>query len=207
MESRAPASPDHPQNASPVEAGADEGELVASVLRKDRKAAARFVAAHIDAVYVYARHRLAPRADLVDDVVQDVFLAAFNGLAAFQGQSSVRAWLIGIARHKIEDIYRQRLRLPATIEDVDSVQAESLSKSPGLDQELDSARMREKVRRVLPQMPERYGLMLVWRYWEQRSTREIAGAIGATEKSVERTLARARAWFKELWLKDEHHDR
>jgi DNA-binding GntR family transcriptional regulator len=40
----------------------DERELVAAVLRKDRKAAAQFVAAHIDAVYSYARHRLAPRA-------------------------------------------------------------------------------------------------------------------------------------------------
>jgi DNA-directed RNA polymerase specialized sigma24 family protein len=49
-------------------------------------------------------------------------------------------------------------------------------------------------------MPERYALMLLWRYWEQRSTRDIALAIGATEKSVERTLARARARFKELWL-------
>jgi DNA-directed RNA polymerase specialized sigma24 family protein len=51
-------------------------------------------------------------------------------------------------------------------------------------------------------MPERYGLMLLWRYWEQRSTREMAAAIGTTEKSVERTLARARARFKELWLKE-----
>jgi DNA-directed RNA polymerase specialized sigma24 family protein len=43
---------------------------------------------------------------------------------------------------------------------------------------------------------------LLWRYWEQRSAREMAAAIGATEKSVERTLARARATFKELWLKE-----
>ena len=71
----------------------DERELVASVLRKDRKAAARFIAAHIEPCYTYARHRLAPRADLVDDVVQDVFLAALNG-AAFKAESSVRTWLI-----------------------------------------------------------------------------------------------------------------
>ena len=45
-------------------------------------------------------------------------------------------------------------------------------------------------------MPERYGLMLLWRYWEERSTRDMAVAIGTTEKSVERTLARARDLFK-----------
>ena len=51
-------------------------------------------------------------------------------------------------------------------------------------------------------MPERYSLVLLWRYWEQRSARDMAAAIGTTEKSIERTLARARAMFKELWLKE-----
>jgi RNA polymerase sigma-70 factor (ECF subfamily) len=191
------------RSVEPSIAADDERELVSSVLRKDRKAAARFVAAHVDAVYAYARHRLAPRADLVDDVVQDVFLAALNGLSAFQSQSSLRAWLIGIARHKIEDVYRQRLRLPeAFADDMASAEGQSVSAPASLDEAIDTARVRAKARHVLAQMPERYGLMLLWRYWEQRSTRDMAVAIGTTEKSVERTLARARARFKELWLKE-----
>lgn len=186
----------------PVALGADERELIASVLRKDRKAAARFVASHIDAVYAYARHRLAPRADLVDDVVQDVFLSALNGLASFQGQSSLRTWLIGIARHKIEDIYRQRLRSPDAFDDIAAVEQESFSAAMALDEQIDAERARAKARRVLAAMPERYSLMLLWRYWERRSTRDMALAIGTTEKSVERTLARARTRFRELWLKE-----
>jgi len=186
----------------PVSAATDERELVAAVLQNDRKAAARFVAAHIDAVYGYARQRLAPRADLVDDVVQDVFLAALNGLAAFHGHSSLRTWVIGIARHKIEDVYRQRLRLPESLDDADAFEERSSSPPAGLDQQIDASRARARARRVLAQLPERYGLLLLWRYWEQRSTRDMAAAIGTTEKSVERTLARARAEFKELWLKE-----
>jgi len=181
----------------------DERELVASVLRKDRKAAARFVAAHIDAVYAYTRHRLTPRAELADDVVQDVFLAALNGLAAFQGQSSLRAWLIGITRHKIEDVYRQRLRVPEARDDAGADGEEPYSDDTPLDEQIDAGRARERARRALAQLPERYGLMLWWRYWEHRSTRDMAAAIGTTEKSVERTLARARARFKELWLREE----
>jgi RNA polymerase sigma-70 factor (ECF subfamily) len=183
-------------------AGTDERQLIASVLRKDRKACARLVATHIDAVYAYARHRLTPRADLVDDVVQDVFLAALNGLAAFQGQSSLRTWLIGIARHKVDDIYRRRLRQPEAANDLDSMGEETSSEATPIDEVIDAVRLRAKTRRLLARMPERYGLMLLWRYWEQRSTRQMAIAIGTTEKSVERTLARARARFKELWLKE-----
>jgi RNA polymerase sigma-70 factor (ECF subfamily) len=202
VDPQVPGAAGRPQTGvEPFAAGTGERDLVASVVRKDRKAAARFVAAHIDAVYTYARHRLAPRADLVDDVVQDVFLAALKGLAAFQGQSSLRTWLIGIARHKVEDVYRQRLRMPESI-DVDSITDGSVADTPAPDEQIDAARDGARARQILEQLPERYGLMLLWRYWEQRSTSEMAAAIGTTEKSVERTLARARARFKELWLKE-----
>jgi RNA polymerase sigma-70 factor (ECF subfamily) len=142
-----------------------------------------------------------PRADLVDDVVQDVFLAALKGLEAFEGQSSLRTWLLAIARHKIEDIYRQRLRAALEL-DLDSTAGEPLSNEAPLDEQIDRARAGAKARRILERLPERDGLILLWRYWEQRSARDVAAAIGATEKSVERLLARARAKFKELWLKE-----
>jgi RNA polymerase sigma-70 factor (ECF subfamily) len=199
---RAPGVPTQRVNVvEPSSGNRDERELIASVLRKDRKAAARLVAAHIDAVYSYVRHRLAPHADLVDDVVQDVFLAALKGLAAFEGQSSLRTWLVAIARHKIEDIYRQRLRT-ALVLDLDSTEDEPAANEISLDEQIDKARAGAKTRRVLERMPERYALILLWRYWEQRSARDVAAAIGTTEKSVERLLARARVKFKELWLKE-----
>ncbi len=72
---------------------------------------------------------------------------------------------------------------------------------------MDQAPARAKTRHVLEQLPERYSLLLLWRYWEQRSTRDMAAAIGTTEKSVERNLARARARFKEIWLKEQEDDR
>jgi RNA polymerase sigma-70 factor, ECF subfamily len=202
VDSRAPGAATRPVHVvKPLSDKSDEHELIASILRKDRKAAARLVAAHLDAVYAYARHRLSPHADLVDDVVQDVFLAALKGLATFEGQSSLRTWLVAIARHKIEDIYRQRLRAALAL-DLDSTEDEPASIEIPLDEQIDKARASAKTRRVLQRMPERYAFILLWRYWEQRSARDVAAAIGTTEKSVERLLARARAKFKELWLKE-----
>ena len=85
-------------------------DLVAEVLRNERKAAAEFVARYADHVYGYIRRRMIPRADLVEDLVQEVFLAAWESLEKFKGDSSLRSWLLGIARHKVEDHYRKRLR-------------------------------------------------------------------------------------------------
>src|SRR5262245_41003134 len=113
MAPETPAEANAPRPAPVVDqSSAEERELVAAILRKDRKATARFVAEHTDHVYTYVRHRLAPRADLVDDVVQDVFLAALRGLSTFLGNAPLRSWLLGIARHKVETYYRQRLREP-----------------------------------------------------------------------------------------------
>src|SRR5215471_6718417 len=88
----------------------DDSSLVDEVLRKDRKATAEFVALHTDQVYRYVRRRLIPRMDLVDDLVQEIFLAAWANLSKFRGDSSLQSWVLGIARHKVENHYRNRLR-------------------------------------------------------------------------------------------------
>ena len=174
----------------------DERELVAAILRKDRKATAEFVARSSDAIYAYVRHRLAPRADLVDDLVQDVFLAALASLGSFRGTSALRSWLLGIARHKVETWYREQLRDPRPLGDDE---AEAVAESPLVDEVIDRERMEARTHDVLRRLPEPYSLALLWRYWEGRSAREMAEATGRTEKAVERLLARARARFRELW--------
>ena len=101
---------------------ADEQQLVAAILRRDRKATAEFVSRHADSIYAYVRHRLAPRADLVEDVVQEVFLAALGSLSGFRGTSLLRSWLLGIARHKVEGYYREQLRTPEPLGDSEGME-------------------------------------------------------------------------------------
>lgn len=187
-----------PRAPSVAASSSDELQLVSAILRRDRKATAHFVSRYADAVYGYINYRLAPRADLVEDVVQDVFLAALASLASFQGTSSLRTWLLGIARHKVEDHYRRQLR---ALEPLDEEAVELPVDTPLPDEAIDRARAKEKSQHVLQQLPEAYRLVLLWRYWENRSVRDIAGATGKTEKAVERLLARARMRFRTLWEK------
>jgi DNA-directed RNA polymerase specialized sigma24 family protein len=68
---------DQPQTISSP-AGEDSA-LVAAISSKDRKAA-EFVPRHADDLYRYLRSRLAPMYDQVDDLVLEVFLAAWESL-------------------------------------------------------------------------------------------------------------------------------
>ena len=65
-----------------------------------------------DAVKRYVHFRLAPQVDRAEDVVQEVFLAACENLGAYRASSSLESWLMGIARNKVRDYYRARLREP-----------------------------------------------------------------------------------------------
>lgn len=175
-----------------------DGELVAEILRKDRKATAELVARHADDVYGYVRRRLAPQTDLIDDIVQETFLAAWDSLATFQSQAPLRIWLLGIARHKVEDYYRARLRESEQWADDDGATAEAVH-CPDPMEELSSHDAGRHARAILAELPEHYGLILAWRYWQQRTVRQMAVETGRSEKAVERLLARARTAFKKRW--------
>ena len=52
----------------------------------------------------------------VDEVVNDIFLAAFRSLASFEGDASrFRSWLFGIAWNKVADWHRWAQRQPVTV--------------------------------------------------------------------------------------------
>ena len=180
----------------------EEWILLDAVLKKDRKATAEFVSRYADPVYGYVSQRLAPRADLVEDLVQEVFLVALQKLDTFAGKSSVLGWLLGIARHKVEDLYRARLREPEPFSAIEDVSKSDPVALPEFDELIDRARAQEKTQRILARLPEAYGLVLLWRYWEEHSTKEMAAQTGKTEKAMERLLARARAHFRRLWEDD-----
>lgn len=177
---------------------ADDLKLAAEVLRKDRKATAEFVALYTDCVYSYVRRRVMPQAEAAEDLVQEVFLAAWHDLGNFRGEASLRHWLLGIARHKIEDYYRKRLREPELSDEIDEGLPE-LMVIPKYEEQLDRASNLEKTYRVLAKLPDTYGSVLLWRYLEQRSAREMAQLTGKTEKAIERLLARARDHFRKEW--------
>jgi RNA polymerase sigma-70 factor (ECF subfamily) len=175
----------------------DDWRLVAGVLAKDRKATAEFVARCADWIYPFVRRRLVPREELVEDLMQEIMFSAWNALPNFRGDAHLRSWVMGIARHKLEDHYRKRLRDLEIKEEGDA--AAELAILPAFEQGLDSAAKREKIEKTLALLPEPYALALLWQYRDEKSVREMAQLAGKTEKAMERLLARARENFKRRW--------
>lgn len=188
-----------PQPPSAPSAPSADRPLLDAIRDGDRKATARLVELHADAVYGFVSHRL-DRLEGVDDLVQEVFLAAWKALPLFRGESEIRTWLLGIARHKIADYYREKLRVPLLTDDLDEAPLPgTLAVVPDMDERLDGQRLEARTRQILSTLPDPYRAVLVWRYWDQRSLAEMAAICGNTEKSIERLLDRARRLFKRRW--------
>jgi RNA polymerase sigma-70 factor (ECF subfamily) len=110
----------------------------------------------------------------------------------------LRSWVLGIARHKLEDYYRKKIREMGSSQENDGLPDEAVA-TPALEQRMDLATQRERVERTLALLPEEYALALIWQYREEKSVREMAQLSGKTEKAMERLLARARATFRKRW--------
>ncbi len=180
-----------------------QDRLIADVLAGDRKAIATFVETTADAVYGFVARRI-DRQEIVEELCQEVFLAAWPQLARFRKEASLTTWLCAIARHKIADFYSRRLREtpPEDAREEDRAAHPESVQVVDFETHVDDQRVGVKTRKILSQMPERHRSTLRWRYWDDRTLGEIAEMTGKSEKAVERLLARSRAEFARRWNRE-----
>jgi RNA polymerase sigma-70 factor (ECF subfamily) len=91
-------------------AGLDEQALVALCVRRDRAAFDEFFHRYLIYVTRFLSRMLGPGHPDRDDLVQATFTAAADGIARFQGQSSVKTWLLGIATNLASSQLRRQSR-------------------------------------------------------------------------------------------------
>ena len=72
-----------------------------------------------DYLYRFAVARVKDAA-IVEDLVQETFLAALRGRKNFRSRSAIQTWLTAILKHKIVDHYRKKNREQA-VEDIETV--------------------------------------------------------------------------------------
>lgn len=131
----------------------------------------------------------------VEDVVQEVFLAALRGLPEFRGQSDVATWLTRIAINTCRAHLRKRflrLRRPAAWPGG----PERPSAWPAERRLMDRERF-ERVRRAVRKLPPKYREVVVLRYLEEMPLPEIAEVLELSRNAVEVRLNRARKRLKQ----------
>jgi RNA polymerase sigma-70 factor (ECF subfamily) len=170
---------------------------------------ARGAGASLDFDAVYEDHfdfvwrsmaRLGVDPSAVEDAAQDVFVIAHRRLAEFEGRSSVKTWLFGIALRVAHDHRRAARRkrthglVPGGDDDTAAV-ADTASPSP-LDL-VTRAEAVERLQAILGEMDDERRAVFILAELEQMSAPEIAEAVGANLNTVYTRLRAARRTFNE----------
>jgi RNA polymerase sigma-70 factor (ECF subfamily) len=172
----------------------EEQALVERFRRGDDSAFDRIVAQHSAEVAALANRLLGWPGD-VDDVVQEVFVAALVGLKKFRGESSLRTWLFTITvnkcrSHRFRRLHRLR---PVAIEEAEVVE----SRAPSGDEAAMDEETFARVRRAVQTLPQKYREIVALRYLQGLEVSEICELLGITANAMQVRLSRARKRLKD----------
>lgn len=144
-------------------------------------------------------HRLLGSVDRpdVEDVVQETWLRAVEGLADFDGRSTLMTWLHGIALNVTREFLRGRKREREREGGVEGTR--TVTRPVDVEQGID-------LERALAQLSDKRRLVLVLHDLEGYRHRDIAAQLGISEGTSKSQLHDARRRVTEL-LKGRTHDR
>jgi RNA polymerase sigma-70 factor (ECF subfamily) len=175
-----------------------DADLIRAVQSGDAAALETLYQRYLPSVWRYAFARLHGDTAAAEDVVSETFLAAVRRIDRLKPEGgSVAGWLIGIARHKIGDVWRRRSRVHSGGAAEERAEATPGGADPASP--LETAETRTRVAEVLDTLPDDQRVALEWKYLEKLSVREIARRMGRTEKAAETVLYRARKAFREAY--------
>jgi len=162
--------------------------LVERFRRGEDSAFDRIVEQHAAEVAALANRLLGWPGD-VDDIVQDVFVAAFVGLKKFRGESSLRTWLFTITVNQCRRCRFRRRRLrPVALEEAGTVESPDRGgDKAAMDQETFA-----RVRRAVQALPQKYREVVALTYLQGLEAGEVCRLLGITTNVLQVRLTRAR---------------
>ncbi len=141
-------------------------------------------------VYRYLAARCGGEDALAEELTQQTFVEAIRQRHRFDGRSDVVTWMCAIGRNKLVDHYRRHGRDARRQERLISAHSEAP------DGPWQAAETRDAVMAAMAHLPADQRLALLFRHLDGLSVREVAGAIGRSEKATESLLARGREGFR-----------
>ena len=177
-----------------------EAELIEAVKRGDTASFEPLVKKYLPRVFATAR-RYARREDEVEDIVQEIWVKAFQKLGSFRGEAPFEHWLMRLAVRTCYDSLRTHQRnREKTFSELTEPEQDWLDrfvKDPDSADE-NAAAARLLVDRVLEKLSPAARLIITLLEIEDRSVKEIAALTGWSVPLVKVRAFRARAEMRKV---------
>lgn len=130
--------------------------------------------------------------EMTKDLTQEAFIKSYENLNSFNDSYEFKWWITKIARnHTIDYIRKRKINISLDELDPDTIKSEKT----GNDERVEIKRIVEK---ALSELNEEERTLIILKYKEGFSNREIAFAMEISEKSVNVKIFRAKEKMKDI---------
>lgn len=149
-------------------------------------------------VYSFVFSRVAANKEITEDIVQETFTNALKAWNSYSCNSSYKTWLCGIAKNIIFNFYRS------------SIKKEHVSYDEAIDEAVNTYDVelkiinnesRDIILKSINKLKSVYKYVLILKYMDDYSIKEIAKFLCKTPKSIDGILQRAKISFKKEYIK------
>ncbi|MEX0722189.1 MAG: sigma-70 family RNA polymerase sigma factor [Balneolaceae bacterium] len=181
-------------NAS--ESSLADDKFVAEALKGKESSYKKLVDKYQKPLYFHIRKMIKEK-ELVDDLVQEVFMKAFHNLSSYSNEYAFSTWLYRIAtNHTIDYLRKKKLQTlsinePYKTRDGD-MEIQLPDHSFATDNQIIKKERKQIVQHAIENLPEKYRQVIEMRHMEEKSYQEISEMLDLPLGTVKAHIFRAR---------------
>ncbi len=185
-----------------MEQASDDRALIRAIAGGDAKALERLFSRNQTRVFRYLV-RVVRNEAVAEELMNEVFLAAWQGAARYEGRSEPTTWLLSIAHNKAVSALRKKREVSGGFDEA-SAELEDTDDSPEVTaQKSDKS---AQIRAAMTGLSAEHREILDLVYYQEQSISEAAEVLGIPEATVKTRMFYARKKLSEL-LKERGVDR
>ena len=169
--------------------GTTDEALMTAAANDDLAAFELLVSRHQNRVYRMVFHNLRKEEDAWD-VSQEIFIKVYNARKSYVEDARFTTWLYRIANNAIIDRLRQFKRSNRNVS-MDDLTAEPEDQGRGSHHHVEHGEMKKQMSAALSNLSERQRGMVILKYYEGCSVKEIADVFDCAVGTVKATLFQA----------------
>ncbi|MBD0779022.1 RNA polymerase sigma factor [Maribacter sp. ANRC-HE7] len=143
--------------------------------------------------------RMVKNREEAEEIAQDTFLKAYNGLKGFKGGSKFSTWLYKIAYYRSLDYIKKSGRSIETVH-IDTIFGTKLADESNVVDHLEQIEKKEAIKDAIRLLPGDDGVLITLYYYEELTLREISGVMDISGDNVKVKLHRARKRLMQLLI-------
>lgn len=176
----------------------DDRELLISF--KDpatsEKAFTQIIKKYQEKLYWHIRRMVVSHED-TNDVLQNVFVKVWNGLANFREDSQLYTWLYRIATNEsLTFLAKQKKKMAVSLSDDDN----GLSNQLRSDTHFDANKLEWKLQLAIQSLPEKQKLVFTLRYYDEMPYEEMSKVLDTSEGALKASYHHAAKKVEEYIL-------